>query len=502
MSAKKVSRREFLRLAAIGGAGVVAASCAPQVIEKTVEVEVPVEQTVEVPVAQTVEVPVEQIVEVTAVPPSGERVPIVFLSQETDPLSVAIFRQAIQDFEVANPDIRIELQFAGPDQIVETMVAALSAGVSSLDVFQPNPAVGLLLGAQGSLLPLNDMVEEMGGNDYFLGGRDLLQYNDNIYGVPFGGGLSIVWYRKDLFEADGIPIPETLEEFEEAARHFTRAFNPDSPTEYGLCLPQGHHGTTLLYGSPFLWTHGGEVFDKDLNVVFDSPESVEAVEWYTSMAIYASEAAVGYGWGDMIDTFLTEQVAMTFYLGRTLGRVYANAPHLVGKVGVFPFPVKDIRATYGDPSYYAVNVETEYPEQCQRWIKYLLSPEVSGEVFCTIPTHITPINKDQLAWWNQDVTGCDMLDENVEIKNAFGEYLKYAYNPMIAAGAIIEAKEQGADTWVYTGASNPIYAAADNPFAVAVQKVIVDGMSPADAVREAALEAERLVEEQKKEIDW
>lgn len=506
-SSRKLFRTVTLICSVLMIASMITAGCAstsPEVIVETVIVEKEVEGET-VTVIETVEVEkiveVEKVVEATPVP-EQDRVPIVFLSQETDPLSVEIFRKAIKNFEAENPDIRIELQFAGPDQIVETMVAALSAGSSALDVFQPNPAVGLLLGAEGQLLPLNDMVEEMGGNEYFLGGEEFLRVGDEIYGVPFGGGLSIVWYRKDLFEADSIAIPQTLEEFEAAAKHFTKEFNPESPTEFGLTLPLANHGTTWLFGSPFLYGFGGEVFDENLNVVFNSPETVAAVEWYANMAQYTSEAAFGYAWGDMIDTFLTEQSAMTFYLGRVLGRVYANAPQLVGKVGVFAYPTDNIKATVSDPSYYAINANTPYPEQAQRWVKYLLSPEVSGEVFCTIPTHILPTNQDQLDWWNQDVTGCEMLDENQEIKLAFGDYLQYAYNPVVNAGGIYKANLEGSKTFVFTGAPNPVYSAPEYPFAEAVQYVLIDGMSPADAVTKAAEEAARIVEESLAELGW
>lgn len=507
ISSRKLFRTVTLICAVLMIASMITTGCAspsPEVIVETVIVEKEVEGET-VTVIETVEVEkiveVEKVVEATPVP-EQDRVPIVFLSQETDPLSVEIFRKAIKNFEAENPDIRIELQFAGPDQIVETMVAALSAGASALDVFQPNPAVGLLLGAEGQLLPLNDMVDEMGGNEYFLGGEEFLRVGDEIYGVPFGGGLSIVWYRKDLFEADGIAIPQTLEEFEAAAKHFTREFNPESPTEFGVTLPLANHGTTWLFGSPFLYGFGGEVFDENLNVVFNSPETVAAVEWYANMAQYTSEAAVGYAWGDMIDTFLTEQSAMTFYLGRVLGRVYSNAPQLVGKVGAFPYPTDNIKATVSDPSYYAINANTPYPEQAQRWVKYLLSPEVSGEVFCTIPTHILPTNQDQLDWWNQDVTGCDMLDENPDIKAVFGDYLQYAYNPIVNAGGIYNANLEGSKTFVFTGAPNPVYSAPEYPFAEAVQYVLLDGMSPADAVTKAAEEAARIVEESLAELGW
>ena len=58
---ERMSRRDFLRTSAVTVVGAALAGCAAptpetQVVKETVEVEVPVEQTVEVPVEQTVEV--------------------------------------------------------------------------------------------------------------------------------------------------------------------------------------------------------------------------------------------------------------------------------------------------------------------------------------------------------------------------------------------------------------------------------------------------------------
>ena len=65
MSGKRMTRRDFLRVSAVGAAGVLAASCAPQVIEKTVEV--PVEKIVEVEKEVQVEVTKEVVKEVEKV---------------------------------------------------------------------------------------------------------------------------------------------------------------------------------------------------------------------------------------------------------------------------------------------------------------------------------------------------------------------------------------------------------------------------------------------------
>ena len=74
MSESDLSRRDFMRIGALGAAGAVVAACQPEVIRETVKetVEVAVQQTVEVevPVEQIVEVevPVEQTVVVEATP--------------------------------------------------------------------------------------------------------------------------------------------------------------------------------------------------------------------------------------------------------------------------------------------------------------------------------------------------------------------------------------------------------------------------------------------------
>lgn len=61
MNRNHLSRRDFLRMGMLGTAGMALAACAPQVVEKTIEVtrEVEVEVEKEVVVEQTVQVPVE-----------------------------------------------------------------------------------------------------------------------------------------------------------------------------------------------------------------------------------------------------------------------------------------------------------------------------------------------------------------------------------------------------------------------------------------------------------
>ncbi len=467
----RINRREFLRRTAIGGAGLAALAGG-------------------LPLASA----------------QDEVAYIRFLSQELDPPQVDAHRRNIRLFEEQHPDIRIEIQFTSAEQIVERMIATLTAGVRSIDVLQPNPATAFAVAAQGYLLPIDDLVEEVGGDEFFYGnGASVIKLDGVRYGVPFGGGTVMIWYRKDLFEEAGIEVPTTFEAFEAAARHFTRAHNPDSPTEYGISLPYGMTHATGFNVEPFWWAMGGDYFDGDLNIAFESDATANFLDWYGSMFQYTAEASTGWSWGDLINTFLTGQSAMTLYLGRVLSRAYQNAPDLVGRIGVMHFPKDKLQITQDDPNYYVINAQTPYPEACKEWVKFLVTGDVANEFLCTVPGHLPPATAAQQEWWSQDVTGCAPLDENPDIKRIIGESVEFAYTPILHAGGVLQAVEQGLETFVPTGIANPLIMAptiSDLTLERAIQEVVINGRSGREAMMEVLPGLEEAVNNLKTEIGW
>jgi multiple sugar transport system substrate-binding protein len=427
-----------------------------------------------------------------------------FLTQEVDPPQVEMHRKNIREFEALNPNIRIELQLTGAEQIVERMIASLTSGVASLDVLQPNPATALGVAARDQLLPIDDLVEELGGDEFFYG-NSVMKLNDTRYGIPFGGGVVTFWYRKDLFEQEGIAVPTTWEELEAAARHFTKSANPNSPTEYGISLPYSKHQSTNFTISPFWWALGGDYFDKDLNISFEDNTTIEFLDWYSSMYQYSSPSSTGWVWGDLLNTFLTGQTAMTIYLGRVLSRVYMNAPDLVGKVGTFPYPKRILQVTEDDPNYLVINANTQYPDAAKAWVKYLVSGDVANSFLCTVPGHLPAATRDQETWWNQGVTGCTILDENPEIKQVIGETVNHAYFPVLNAGGPQEGVAQGLDRVAHTGVANPMYmvpSVSALTLPAAVQEMVLNGKSARDALMTVLPELEQAVNQMKTEIGW
>jgi multiple sugar transport system substrate-binding protein len=124
------------------------------------------------------------------------------------------------------------------------------------------------------------------------------------YGAPISFEGSMIFYRKDLFEKDGIAVPKTLDEYMAAVKHFQ---NP--PDLYGT-------GTRGLRGSgmnvwrfsPYLIRFGGRWLDDAGNPVFNSPEAVKAVQYYIELIKNSPGATMS--WSDVMDNFAAGKEAI------------------------------------------------------------------------------------------------------------------------------------------------------------------------------------------------
>jgi ABC-type sugar transport system permease subunit/ABC-type glycerol-3-phosphate transport system substrate-binding protein len=110
---------------------------------------------------------------------------------------------------------------------------------------------------------------------------------EHVWALPWGGTLgTVLLYRKDLFDAKGIPYPTanwTWDDMMAAARALT---DPRKGT-YGLSLWRSKHESHLWLN--YLWSAGGEmmVYDEPEDrwrCVFDSREAAVALDFYTRLS--------------------------------------------------------------------------------------------------------------------------------------------------------------------------------------------------------------------------
>lgn len=137
-------------------------------------------------------------------------------------------------------------------------------------------------GANGWLVPLDDLSEEYDVDDILPAMRGGLSHDGTLYAAPFYGESSMVMYRTDLMDEAGMEMPEapTWQFIREAAA----AMHDPENEVYGICL-RGKPGWGE--GGAFITvtanSFGARWFDEDWNAQFDTPEWEEALTFFVDL---------------------------------------------------------------------------------------------------------------------------------------------------------------------------------------------------------------------------
>ncbi|MGJ9404612.1 ABC transporter substrate-binding protein [Arthrobacter sp. KK5.5] len=162
-----------------------------------------------------------------------------------------------------------------------------------------------------------------------------------LYGEPFYGESSFLMYRKDVFEAKGLTMPDkpTWDEVAELSAEVDGA----EPGMRGICL-RGQPGWGQVFAplTTVVNTFGGTWFDKDWNAQVDSPEFVEATKFYTELVReHGPAGAAQAGFTECLNNMTQGKVAMWYDATSAAGVMEADDSPVKGKIGYAQAPVKE-----------------------------------------------------------------------------------------------------------------------------------------------------------------
>ena len=138
-------------------------------------------------------------------------------------------------------------------------------------------------GAQDWLQPLDDLGEDYDYDDIFEPVRNGLSSDGTLYAVPFYAESSFTFYRKDLFDAAGIELPEGQMTYDDFAEIVAKVHDPDGGV-FGTCQRgKAGWGENMAFVGPLVNAFGGKWFDMDWNPTIDSPEWNAAITYYVDL---------------------------------------------------------------------------------------------------------------------------------------------------------------------------------------------------------------------------
>jgi multiple sugar transport system substrate-binding protein len=131
-----------------------------------------------------------------------------------------------------------------------------------------------------------------------------------LMGVPVNGNVEVLYYRKDLYDAKKLKVPETWDQVLENATRLN-----DGSRVYGF-VHRDDRDSALADFANYLFSFGGDIFANaaagDFTVVFNSPQARRALDFYLKLGKaggYPSQGAVSQG--QMIQLMATGKAAQT-----------------------------------------------------------------------------------------------------------------------------------------------------------------------------------------------
>ena len=254
------------------------------------------------------------------------------------------------------------------------------------------------------LLDVSDIAEEVGKQQggWYPEVRALSQWEGKWKSVPFGNIGQCMAYRRDWFEGAGIQkFPDTWEEFLDAGRKLKKAGHP-----YGMSMGHGYadNNSWLL---PLLWSYGGQVVAKDgKTITLDSAETAKAVDYVRTLY---KDACIDdcVGWLDPANNkaFLTSQISCTNNAMSIMISAKRDLPEM-GKVTDHGLNPKGAKGRFHSlvPVTHGIFRHTSDPEAVKHFLRWLMAPKQVADWYRSAQMYHAPYLHayDKDAEWDKE----------------------------------------------------------------------------------------------------
>ncbi len=250
----------------------------------------------------------------------------------------------IAEFYALNPNIKVNFTFLSQKEMTEKARLELASGSSAYDIIYYDDQLAPTYISAGWLAPLDSYVErdaaELEADDFFTSAYNACKEGDSVYGLPFYQEAMILYFNAELFDKYDVKVPETLDEWMDAASKLTIK-DETGKQLYGVTL-RGFKGPgSVTYSfTAFLKAFGSGWLDENYKPIFNNEGGKAAAKWYADMLLnYAPPGVTTFKWNECLSSF--EQGESATFADATVFGNWIEDPEqstVVGKVGFITIP--------------------------------------------------------------------------------------------------------------------------------------------------------------------
>ena len=289
------------------------------------------------------------------------------------PANRDVLQALVERFNREHPKIQVTSLYVGQEDQQMPKILASVVGKSPPDLLWFNSTITEQLVALDAIRPLDDFLAASplkAEIDPVL--FESMEFQHQLWSVPFGTNNAGIFYRPSLFEAAGITqLPQTWAELRSVAQTLTKDINGDGrPDQYGMLLPLGKGEWTVFMWLPFLWSGGGEITDSSQAINLPNQKAIAALQFWRDLIDDGSTVLSLPERGYEMNRFLAGKVAMQLSGPWTLGQLQQTGIDF----DVFPIPSGGQQATVvGGENLFLFKTTPEREKAAFTFAEYVIS---------------------------------------------------------------------------------------------------------------------------------
>lgn len=402
------------------------------------------------------------------------------VAQEEPSGSIVVWMQAanqdqieqtvLDAFYEAYPNIEVSFTNYAPDEVANQLALTIQGGTGGPDValMEMNQIPRLV--ALGGLADLTDLIAPY-VDDIVPFALELGEMNGRYYSYPWDLGPVVLFYRRDVFEAAGLPSdPESVSELTETWEDFLDVCQTIND-ETGLPCFAGNRAQN--YGDIWVnmvWSAGGSWIEGN-TLIADSGVNIDAMEFlgnFWDADLLSDDLEWTDGWYASLNAQIGDDIPpiATVPIGAWMGGFLKNwaAPDTAGLWGVVLLPAfgeDGVRASNQGGSSYVIPAQSNNKEAAWAFLDFVNSVESQLAIF-----EYGDIFPGRFSAYDAPI-----FDEG---------------DDYFAGQAVRQVYAESAQNIPTVGIYGEFYNIVQSSLDVALQRFAIGDASAADALREAA----------------
>ncbi len=256
-------------------------------------------------------------------------------------------------------------------------------------------------------------------------------WKGSYYGMPSESPVMMMFYRKDLFSDPteqaafkakygyDLAPAQNWTQYRDIAEFFTRpagatlAGQTLSAPFYGVAIAGKRHIATTLEYFNYMWTMGGNIFDSSGNLVANSAQDIQALQYMVDLTKYAPPGYTSYTWDEVTSAFQQGTVAEAITWGDTAGAVEdPSQSKESGKMGYASIPVDSTVnkvVAHFVCCQYTINADTQNKDAAYCFMEWATTKDIQTKIAQGggLPS-LTSVFQDQALastkpYWSQEL---------------------------------------------------------------------------------------------------